>query len=336
MEPGDSFAWGGLPVFKDRRTGLMIYGIFEIIAGALCALFIPLMFLGQALTQARTGTQPQYRQMLPGLLVYTTLAVLLVVLGIGSIRARRWSRAFGLILGWSWLLSGGIGLIVYAFVLPKVLATVSVGGPPLPPALKLVILVAGLAFSAVLMVLIPLAVVLFYRSPHVRATCEARDPTIRWTDKCPLPVLGLSLWLAAGGVFMLVMPLAYSGAAPFFGVLLSGIAGSMFYLCMAICFGFLARGIYRLDPVAWWLVLAVSVLVGVSNLMTFARIDPRELYRLMGYSQAQLQQLQGLNILNNDLMACLSAIGILPMLAYLLYVRRFFRGSSRTPRLVEK
>src|SRR5207244_2342541 len=123
----------------------------------------------------------------------------------------------------------------------------------------------------------------------------------------------------------------YSGAAPFFGVLLSGIAGSMFYLCMAICFGFLARGIYRLDPAAWWLVLAVSVLAGVSNLMTFARIDPRELYRLMGYSQAQLQQLQGLNILNNDLMACLSAIGILPMLAYLLYVRRFFRGSSRSP-----
>jgi hypothetical protein len=336
MEPGDSLAWDGLLAFKDRRTGLMIYGIFEIIAGALCAVFIPLMFLGQALNQARTGTPPQYRLMFPGLMVYAMLAVLLVVLGIGSIRARRWARAFGLILGWSWLLTGSIGLIVYAFVLPKLLATVSVGGPAIPPGAKLVILVVGLAFSAVLMVLIPLAVVLFYRSPHVRATCQARDPAVRWTDKRPLPVLGLSLWLAAGGVFMLLMPLAYSGAAPFFGVLLSGIAGSIFYLFMAICFGFLARGIYRLDPVAWWLVLAVSVLAGVSNVMTFARIDPRELYRFMGYSQAQLQQLQGLNLLNNDLMACLSAIGILPMLAYLMYLRRFFRGSSRTPGLVEK
>jgi hypothetical protein len=181
------------------------------------------------------------------------------------------------------------------------------------------------------MVMIPLAVVLFYRSPNVHATCEARDPSIRWTDKCPLPVLGLSLWLAAGGVFMLIMPFAYSGAAPFFGVLLSGVAGSMFYLCMAICFGFLARGVYRQEPVAWWLLLGVIVLAGVSNLLTFARIDPREMYRLMGYSQAQLQQLQGLNVLNSDLMACFSAIGILPMVAYLLYVRRFFRTASRMP-----
>jgi hypothetical protein len=330
MEPGDSLAWGGVPVFKDRRTGLIIYGIFEIIAGALCALMIPLMFLGQALGQARMGTAPPYRQMLPGVLVYAMLAVLLVVLGIGSIQARRWARALGLILGWSWLLTGSIGLIVYAFVLPKVLATVSVGGPAMPPVAKLVILVVGLAFSAVLMVLIPLAVVLFYRSPHVRATCETRDPTIRWTDKCPLPVLGLSLWLVAGGAFMLVMPLAYSGAAAFFGVLISGIAGSMFYLCLAICFGFLARGIYRQDLVAWWLLLGVVMLASISNLLTFSRVDPGEFYRLMGYSQAQLHQLQGLNILNNHLMVFCSAIGILPMLAYLLYVRRFFRTSPQT------
>ena len=62
---------------------------------------------------------------------------------------RCWARAFGLILGWSWLLTGSIGLITYAFVLPKILATVSVGGPTVPPVAKLVILIVGLAFSAV-------------------------------------------------------------------------------------------------------------------------------------------------------------------------------------------
>jgi hypothetical protein len=336
MEPGHALPLDGLPVFKDRRTGLVIYGIFEIIGGVLCAVFIPLMILGQVLSQGRTGAEPQYRLILPGLAVYAALAVLLVVLGIGSIRARRWARTFGLILGWSWLLTGSIGLITYAFVLPKILATVSVGGPTVPPVAKLVILIVGLAFSAVLMVLIPLAVVLFYRSPHVRATCEAHDPIIRWTDKCPLPVLGLSLWLAAGAASMLLMPVVYSGAAPFFGVLLSGIAGMIFYLCMAISFGLLARGIYRLAPGAWWVVLALCVLLGISNVLTFARIDPREMYRLMGYSKAQLQQLQGLNILNSDWIACLSGLSILPMLGYLLYVRRFFCGPSRTSLLVEK
>ncbi len=330
MESGDVSALDSLPGFKDRRTGLLIYGIFEILGGALCALFIPLMFLGQVLSQRQTGIPPQYRQMLPALIVYASLSVLLVALGIGSIRARRWSRAIALILGWSWLVSGSIGLIVYAFVLPKVLEKVPAGGLTLPVWAKLAILVGGLAFSAVLMVLIPLAVVLFYRSPHVRATCEASDPTIRWTDKCPLPVLGLSLWVAAGGAFMLIMPIAYAGAAPFFGVILSGIAGSLLYLCLGVGFGFLARGIYRQEPVAWWLALGVTVLAAVSNLVTFARVDPRELYRLMGYSPAQLQQLQELNVLNSDLMACFSAVGILPMVVFLLYVRRFFRTSART------
>ena len=98
----------------------------------------------------------------------------------------------------------------------------------------------------------------------------------------------------------------------------------------------LARGIYRLAPGAWWVVLALCVLLGISNVLTFARIDPREMYRLMGYSKAQLQQLQGLNILNSDWIACLSGLSILPMLGYLLYVRRFFCGPSRTSLLVEK
>ncbi len=34
------------PDFKDRKTGLVIFGILQILLGALCALMVPLMILG--------------------------------------------------------------------------------------------------------------------------------------------------------------------------------------------------------------------------------------------------------------------------------------------------
>ena len=61
----------------------------------------------------------------------------------------------------------------------------------------------------------------FYNSRHVKATCERRDPATRWTDACPLPVLGFCLWLLLGVPMLLIMPLAGHGVMPFFGIFLS-------------------------------------------------------------------------------------------------------------------
>jgi len=38
------------PAYKDRRTGLIVFGIFAIVIGAICALFVPLMIVGQVMT----------------------------------------------------------------------------------------------------------------------------------------------------------------------------------------------------------------------------------------------------------------------------------------------
>ena len=75
---------------------------------------------------------------------------------------------------------------------------VAAGQPQLPPVAKLMIVLIPFLMMGFVFVLLPIAWVLFYRSRHVQATCEARDPVARWTDACPLPVLALRVCLKKG------------------------------------------------------------------------------------------------------------------------------------------
>src|SRR5581483_1404986 len=318
-QPGVSYS----SPFKDRSTGLLVFGIFEILGGAICALLIPLLFFGQAMSARMTSSPVQYRFVLAPAAAYGLIAAMLLTVGIGSIRARRWARAFCLILGWSWLVMGSLAVIIDAFVIPRALSQ-GPGAPNLNASARLIITLFVIAFMVVLFVLIPLALVLFYRRQDVRSTCEARDPGLHWTDRCPLPVLGLSMWLVFAGAFLVLMPAAYHGVAPFFGTLISGIPGSLFYLCIAAMFFYLARALYRLEPASWWLTLVLMLLFGLSNTLTLAHVDLWEMYRQMGYPEAQIKQLQSYNIFDNNVMVAFSALGFLPPLAYLLYLRRFF------------
>jgi hypothetical protein len=324
MESSGQLGATGSPPFKDRSTGLLVFGIFEILGSAVCLLLIPLLFFGQAMSARMTSSPAQYRFVLAPAAAYGLIAAMLLTVGIGSIRARRWARSFSLILGWSWLVMGSLAAIVDAFVIPRALAQ-GPGAPNLNASARIIITLFAVGFMVVLFVLIPLALVLFYQRQDVRATCEARDPATHWTDRCPLPVLGLSMWLALGGVFLVLMPAAYHGVAPFFGILISGIPGSVFYLCVAALFFYLARALYLLEPASWWLTLGLMVLFGLSNTLTLAHVDLLDMYRQMGYPEAQIKQLQSYNIFDKKVMVAFSALGFIPPLVYLLYLRKFFR-----------
>src|SRR5262249_2782346 len=134
--------------------------------------------------------------------------------------------------------------------------------------------------------------VFFYSSRHVKATCEARDPVPRWTDACPLPVLTMSLWLGFGAPPLALMPVAYHGVVPCFGIFLIGAPGGLIYLLMAAIWAWSAWRLYHLDVRAWWLMLLVLVLFAVSSVVTYTHHDILEVYRLMGFPDAQIQQLQ--------------------------------------------
>lgn len=315
--------------FKDRSTGLVVFGIITMLVGGLCALLVPLMIFGQTMAQKSTGTPANLQAVIPGALLYGVLAVALIWLGIGSLKARRWARALLLIFSWSWLVMGVIALVFMVIMLPQFMTAMQsaqpAGQPQLPEAAKLMMALIPLVFMGVIFLVLPGVWVFFYRSPHVKATCEARDPVRRWTDACPLPVLAVSLWLAMGVPMMLVMPLAYNSVLPFFGVFLSGMKGTLGYLVFAGVWAWCARALYRLDARGWWLLVAGVCVFTVSNIITYSRHDVMELYALMGYPEQQLEQMKKFNFLTSGWMVWGSLVFMLPFLGYLIYVKRFFR-----------
>lgn len=316
--------------FKDRYVGLIIFGALTILAGCICALFVPLVLFSAAVAAKAPNPPPAAPNVIPGAAIYALFAIVLVWLGIGSIRARRWARALLAIWSWSWLVCGVMGIITLARMLPGLRESIAAahpsGQPALAPAAQATVIVVIFAITAVLLVLIPLVWALFYSASNVRATCEARDPVTRWTDRCPLPVLAASLWFAFGAVSMCIMPLMHS-VAPFFGVILSGGAGTFFYLFLAAIWAYCGWRLYHLDLRGWWIVVVVLILFAISSVMTYSRHDLTEIYSRMGYGSEQAAQLQAL--MGNYIHTWSSLFFVVPALLYLLYIRKYFGAPAQ-------
>jgi hypothetical protein len=318
--------------YKDRSAGLIVFGILTILLGCLAGLFVPLMLFGQAASAKVTGTPATFSAILPAISIYGVLAVALVWLGIGSTMARRWARALLLIFSWSWLIMGLLVLVFMAFVIPKVLANLpssgTTGHPAMPAAAMVGMMVGMFLVFGVLFIILPALWTFFYNSRHVKATCETRDHVTRWTDACPLPVLGFCLWLAFSVPMMLIMPIAGHGVMPFFGIFLTGVPGTMLCLAIAALWSYAAWLLYKLDQRGWWLVLITLCVFMASALLTFARHDMLEMYHLMGYPEAQIEQIQKSGLLIGNRMTWLMAFSVLPFLGYLLFIKKFLRRKS--------
>lgn len=143
-----------LPAYKDRSTGLMVFGILTLLLGCLVGLFVPLMLFGQMMAAKAPNAPPaNLAAILPAVVIYGGLAVALIWLGIGSIKAWRWARALLLIFSWSWLVMGIFMTVVMPFFMAKVFANLPpdarTGQPPMPPAAITGMIVFMVLFFAV-------------------------------------------------------------------------------------------------------------------------------------------------------------------------------------------
>jgi len=314
--------------YRDYRTGLIVFGILVTLLGGLLLLSVPVMVAALFLSAGKTAAAPSPRAVIPGMTMSAVLAVVFIWLGIGSMLCRRWARAILLIFSWSWLVIGILGMIFLAVLLPQITSVIDAAQPPgqkpIPQGLKTAVMVTQAIFAFVMYVLVPGVLVLFYRSKHVKATCEARDPVVRWTDRCPLPVLAITLWASVGAAAMLAFPFFYNGIVPFFGVFLSGIPGSAVCVAIALLWAYAARALYRLELAGWWIVLVGTILFSVSGFVTYMRHDLMEVYRLMGYPEAQIAQLQKFNVFHGPMLAWSTLAFAMPLVIYLLFIRRFF------------
>jgi len=318
--------------YKDRSTGLIVFGILTVGLGGLCALLILLIFAAQMIPTPASSPKMPITTLIPGMAMYAVLAVALVWLGIGSAMATRWSRALMLIFSWSWLVAGVMGMTVAAIMVPMMIENLSSLTPanpdmPAPPQAAMAVgLIIGLGFDGFILIVLPAVWTFFYNSRHVKATCEAHHPQSSWTDACPLPVLGVVCWLVFTVPMVLVGTLCGTGVLPFFGVFLAGVSGRIAFVVLGALYLVSAWLLYRLDVRGWWIIVGIMVFFLVSTILTFMQRDILDMYRAMNFPPAQLDQLAKMDFFKNKpLLLGLAGVFAVPIFGYLLYIRRYFQ-----------
>ena len=296
----------------------MVFGILEILFGAMCWLMVPMALMAMAASAHRTGA-PATRVVVPGIVVYGLMGTVFIWLGIGSILARRWARALWVCASGCWLAAGILATPLMVYVaLVQMPRSLDAAGPTTPAVAVYVIQALTLGMMLLFYLVIPGALFWFYSRPNVKRTCEVRDLKERWTDRCPLPVLTLSLVSALGGVFM-VLVTPFFRAFPFFGVFVTGVGAVVLMLIYGALMLAVAWGLYRLRMAAWWAWLATLVLMGISSAVTLWHTDLAVLYGQMGMQPEVVARASMLG----STATLWGTFCVVPWLAWGLYVRRY-------------
>jgi len=328
------------PAYTDRSTGLLIFGIIQIILGLLAALMIPFAMLGafmSRLVPGGTGMRPG--QVVSGVVTYAVLAAAFIVVGIGSVQTKRWARALTLVTSWYGLGIGTLSTIFLTAALPVsmrgFMAEAQRNGPSpsypgasagVPTAVMAVIVTLIILFVAFFAIMVPLAFVIFYGRKDVELTCRDRDPVERWTDRTPLPVLGASVFLTVGAFFLLTTALT-TPLFPFFGRYVTGIPGALSLLAFAALDTYLAVALFRLQSTAWWITIVTAFIRILSMVITYARADLMQAYSKLGFSESELHMLNSTPVFRSHVILWWGLLSSVLFCAYLLFLKRYFKPS---------
>jgi len=314
----------------DRSAWLSVVGVLEIILGVLASGMVLLMLLGLVMGAALGSRQApglDARSILAGGGIYVLAAVFFIWMGIGTLKGRRWARGIMLAVSWMWLIGGILGGLIFVPNIGHIFDIQAPGAPPMPAAAKTLATVFLAGFFFVFDLLLPGALTYFYSRTDVRDTFKRRDPHPRWTDRCPLPVLVVSLAFG-GGALSSVFGVFY-GVAPFFGAILTGAPAGALMLLLALALAFLCVQVYRQRPIGWYGALALVTLAGISQVITFLHHDIADLYRAMGYEGEMLQMMEQAARAMTINIPLLTVIFYGLAVIFLIYLRRFFEFPSK-------
>jgi hypothetical protein len=333
--------------FKDRRTSLRVMGIVLLVLGSLSGCIGILAPVGMAVSvilmkQANANRAARGATTAPALTAapetmdiptmamaagtYGLLAALLIWVGIGSVRVRRWVRPVIQVAGWTWLVTGLLSFLhwaVFGIDMNDIMtAGVQPGAPAPPRAVLYAITAFTAAFMFVAMVLFPALVLWVYLRNGVRDTLNYFDPRYAWTDRCPTPVLALAGWLAVGG--LATAAYAFYAVFPVFGRYVTGAPAVAALLGVAGVYLWLAWGAYRVRTYAWWGTAVASTVWTGSMIWTFTRLGYDEFYRQAGYTPQQVDMMMRYSGQFEDSTVWMMALWSVGLVAYLLYVRKYF------------
>lgn len=304
--------------FRDRKGGLIFFGIVEILMGLACLLMMGVMLLTAS---AATGAAAMPLKSLIGVLfMYGLMAAFFITMGIGSILARRWARAIMLMVSALWLVVGVVGLIMMFAVLPLIFSDPAMNGAQIQPGTATAVKAILMIFLFVFFILVPGGMFFFYRSPNVKATCEARDPQRRWTDR---PLLVLSLSLISGFTALSTAMTLFTNVVPFFGIILTGIPAMIYAVILGAVAVWGAWHLYQQRMQGWLAIAGLSVVGMLSWGFTLLRGNLLEMYQAYGTPQVQLEQMKLFTgLLTSPAYVVAMLVSVLVWVGYLWFVRK--------------
>src|SRR5689334_9146795 len=284
--------------FHNRKGMLLAFGILLIIFGAISGCVSAIIPIGLAMQPvagrrgASVGPGPtmSLATLLSGMAIYVFAAVALIWIGIGAIRAQRWVRPIVLILGTLWIAMGAAGFVNVLLAAPIMRAAMASSPAARTAAsggLPTIVAVISSGFMLLLGVVLPAVMVWLFSSNDVTRTLEFYDPRHRWTEDCPLPVLGMSCTCALMAIGSL-MGSAYP-AIPVFGVIVGRGVAMPLFLVQSILLGAAAVLLYRVRPLGWWPGVAVALVITLSTAITLLRLDPVTIAQAMGQPAEQVE-----------------------------------------------
>jgi hypothetical protein len=193
----------------------------------------------------------------------------------------------------------------------------------------LLVVLVTIGVIGLLYVVLPGLFVLFYRSPHVAATCRVRHPDPQWIDDCPQKLLTLMAVWMLGAVSVLLMP-AYDFIFPLFGIVLTGAGGAVLWVLVLAACVVLAVGTCRRAPWAWWSGVLLTIAAAISSSLVALRYDLAEITTLMNLPEEQVSLIAALGLPDGWPMALITALVWGTFVAYLMTLRRFFTSAPGT------
>ena len=319
--------------YKDRRSWLIAFGVFEILLGACCLLITLFALMSLVIPRpSHTAETPAgaHAAMVVGVGFYVMIAAFFLVAGIGSILRRNWARILTLIGSGLWLFIGTLGTIFFLFLFPKIMAA-QYPVQPVPQHIEHIVMGSTVLMAIVFGILLPLTFLIFYSRKSVKATCLARGATTAAgavsSRKLPVPVIILGAWEALAAVsalFPLVSPVR---ATCLFGYVVRGWTAVAVVVAFSALSAAAAWLIYRMRLTGWNISLLKLLFFGVSTVLSLASGSMSQLLVEMGQTPGQ-EQFEYLFPQFMTVVMVATLIMCTIYLALLIYSRRFFLSAT--------
>ncbi|MGI6777072.1 MAG: hypothetical protein ACOX7R_03290 [Acetivibrionales bacterium] len=187
---------------------------------------------------------------------YYLIAFILLTLGYGHLKIRKWVVKLSVSLLYFWLIVGIPLIITASFILT--------GTKEISIPIALIILAVSILSYAVF----PPLLIHFYKKRSIVYSFEKNDTKSCWIENLPISVLTIS-WFIIFYIIVLHILILFNGIFPVFGTFFYGLKGIVLLDITILCLSFLVWGLLRLKLWAWWgTVFALGILT-ISTITTF-------------------------------------------------------------------